>query len=47
MGKKLANEVTTFVNKIAKVEMITKISFIGHSMGGIIIRSALTNLPQY
>jgi Putative serine esterase (DUF676) len=47
MGKILANEVKSFI----KVELYhfppTKISFIGHSLGGLIIRAALPYLSEY
>lgn len=47
MGRRLAEEVTTFVRK--KMDKLTKyggcrdikLSFVGHSIGNVIIRSAL------
>lgn len=39
MGKRLAEEVDEFFEEEDEVsDQITKISFLGHSMGGIIIR---------
>ena len=49
LGKRLAVELNNFFKNI-EFGSGTKVSFIGHSMGGIIIRSALTyirNLDQY
>lgn len=40
MGVRLASEIRQEVARIGK-DKIDKISFIGHSLGGIIIRSAL------
>lgn len=48
MGKNLAEEIFDFFDDEEDVgESVTKISFIGHSMGGIIIRCALPHLGQY
>ncbi len=49
MGERLATEV---VNKIRDIELlcsveVTRISFIGHSLGGLIIRAALPHLEEY
>ncbi|EGR29800.1 serine esterase, putative [Ichthyophthirius multifiliis] len=47
MGKRLANEVILFVNENTLNDTLGKLSFIGHSLGGIIIRAALPFLSQY
>jgi predicted alpha/beta hydrolase family esterase len=45
MGKDLANEIKKYINE--SKSKFSKISFIGHSLGGVIIRTALPHLPQY
>ena len=52
MGANLAGEVSKFIkdwcySKDGKTLYMTKISFVGHSLGGLIIRSALPLLSQY
>jgi hypothetical protein len=48
MGKNLAEEIFDFFEDEDDVgDQVTKISFIGHSMGGIIIRCALPKLAQF
>lgn len=48
MGENLADEVKLFFEDDEDVgEEVTKITFIGHSMGGIIIRWALPHLYKY
>eukprot|EP00826_Nyctotherus_ovalis_P003713 TRINITY_DN10763_c0_g2_i1.p1 TRINITY_DN10763_c0_g2~~TRINITY_DN10763_c0_g2_i1.p1 ORF type:complete len:249 (+),score=72.68 TRINITY_DN10763_c0_g2_i1:264-1010(+) len=48
MGAKLAGEVTKFIRQYyMDVSMLEKIVFIGHSLGGIIIRTALPLLSDY
>ena len=44
MGKNLAIEVTSLINEQS---VPFKISFIGHSLGGIIIRASLPHLSKY
>lgn len=44
MGERLAAEVLEFLSHITN---LSKISFIGHSLGGIIIRAALPYLSEY
>ena len=49
MGHKLAGEVSKYISdwcfsKDGKKLLISKITFVGHSLGGIIIRSALPHL---
>jgi triacylglycerol esterase/lipase EstA (alpha/beta hydrolase family) len=47
MGERLAHEVKDYiVNACVDVE-ISKISFIGHSLGGLIVRAALPYLAEY
>jgi len=49
MGKRLAKEVEMTINSNYEDKNITikKISFIGHSLGGVIIRAALPYLEKY
>jgi len=48
MGVRLANEVDQEISRrINKDKVSLKVSFVGHSMGGIIIRSALPRLEKY
>jgi triacylglycerol esterase/lipase EstA (alpha/beta hydrolase family) len=49
MGLKLAHEVIDYVNMYVQggFDSVTRISFVGHSMGGLIIRAALPHLAKY
>jgi triacylglycerol esterase/lipase EstA (alpha/beta hydrolase family) len=47
MGKKLANEVRSFIKEWNEGVIFKKISFIGHSIGGLIIRSCLPYLRDF
>ena len=47
MGKKLANEVKNYIKEWNDGLIFKKISFIGHSIGGVIIRSALPHLAEF
>ena len=47
MGKKLANEVKSYIKEWNNGLIFKKISFIGHSIGGVIIRAALPNLEEF
>ena len=47
MGERLSSEVKKFVTNFAPDTCIAKISFIGHSLGGLIIRAALPHLSEY
>ena len=47
MGENLAKEVITYINKKSKLFNISKISFIGHSLGGCVIRASLKHLKSY
>ena len=44
MGKNLALEVRNYVNEWCPGKVLGRISFIGHSLGGVIIRAALIYL---
>ncbi len=46
MGKKLAEEVEDFIINWC-YNSLTRLSFVGHSMGGVIIRAALPHLAKY
>lgn len=41
MGTKLANEVSKYLNEKILYKFPFKLSFIGHSMGGILVRIAI------
>lgn len=45
-GMKLANEVTSYIENYFELDEIKRISFIGHSLGGVIIRASLPYLEQ-
>ncbi|EAR94467.2 serine esterase, putative (macronuclear) [Tetrahymena thermophila SB210] len=47
MGKNLANEIQTFIADNCSGENLGRISLIGFSLGGVIIRSALPMLEEY
>ena len=47
MGKNLASEVEKYIKEWDNGLIFKKISFIGHSIGGVIIRSALPYLKEY
>lgn len=47
MGERLANEVRQYILSFCPVSCLSKISFIGHSIGGLIIRSALPHLSEF
>ena len=47
MGRNLADEVVDYIRKLDRDRSIRKISFIGHSLGGVIIRAALPLLREY
>jgi len=44
MGERLANEVKTFIAENFPQNSLSKLSFIGHSLGGVKIRAALPKL---
>jgi len=45
-GMKLANEVNSYIESYFELDEIKRISFIGHSLGGVIIRASLAYLDQ-
>lgn len=47
MGKKLAKEIKSYIKEWTDGLIFKKLSFIGHSIGGVIIRSALPHLEEY
>jgi hypothetical protein len=47
MGKRLANEVKAFIKDWNEGSVFNRISFIGHSIGGLIIRASLQFLSEY
>ena len=47
MGVRLANEVTEFAQEWCPGSTLGMISFIGHSLGGVIIRAALPHLAKF
>jgi len=48
MGKKLAEEVKEYIDHhFAKLEKLGRISFLAHSLGGLIARAALPLLEEY
>lgn len=47
MGLKLADEVKRVIKEWFPKDQFAKISFIGHSLGGLIIRAALPHLEKY
>lgn len=46
MGRRLADEVLTFIDEWCPGNTLSKLSFIGHSLGGIIVRTALKHLDR-
>ena len=47
MGKKLADEVKNYIKEWTEGLIFKKLSFIGHSIGGVIIRAALPHLSEF
>ena len=47
MGKNLSKEVISFLESGENEKLIGRISFIGYSLGGVIIRTALPYLEKY
>lgn len=45
-GRKLANEVINYIENYFELDEIKRVSFIGHSLGGVIIRASLPYLEQ-
>lgn len=47
MGQRLATEVKLYVHNQCADVKLNKVSFIGHSLGGLIIRAALPYLAEF
>lgn len=47
MGERLANEVKQYIQSFCPVSCLARISFIGHSLGGLIIRASLPHLEEF
>lgn len=47
MGIQLAKEITEFIKEWCSESVLEKISFLGHSLGGVIVRAALPHLEKY
>ena len=47
MGKKLAEEVHQYIRESCPGNQLGRLTFIGHSLGGLIIRAALPLLEKY
>lgn len=47
MGVKLATEIQNFISETCPSSFIGRLSFIGYSLGGLIIRAALPHLEEY
>lgn len=47
MGERLATEVKSYITSFCPLICLAKLSFIGHSMGGLIIRAALPHLTEF
>ena len=47
MGKRLAEEVDEFIDQYSPGSSLSRLSFISHSMGGLILRAALPSLSKY
>lgn len=44
MGSRLALEVKSYCDGFSEDKLIAKVSFVGHSLGGLIIRAAIPHL---
>jgi hypothetical protein len=47
MGERLATEVKQYIISFCPASCLSKISFIGHSLGGIIVKASLPHLAEY
>lgn len=47
MGQKLATEVSNFIKDTCPGSSLGRLSFVGHSLGGLIIRACLPLLEEY
>lgn len=41
MGERLANEIKQYIQSFCPISCLARISFVGHSLGGLIIRASL------
>ena len=47
MGTRLANEVHQYIRENCPGNQLSRLSFVGYSMGGLIVRAALPHLEKY
>jgi len=47
MGEKLSNEVINFITENCPENTLGRLSFVGHSLGGLIIRASLPALEKF
>ena len=47
MGQKLADEVHQYIRESCPGSQLGRLTFIGHSLGGLILRAALPHLEKY
>jgi len=47
MGERLASEVRNYILSFCPSSCLAKLSFVGHSLGGLIIRAALPHLAEF
>jgi triacylglycerol esterase/lipase EstA (alpha/beta hydrolase family) len=47
MGERLATEVKQYIISFCPSSCLSKISFVGHSLGGVIVRASLPHLSEY
>lgn len=47
MGEKLSTEIINFISENCPENTLGRLSFIGHSLGGLIIRASLPFLDKY
>jgi len=47
MGRRLASEIKSYIEEWCPMRLLKKISFVGHSLGGLIIRAALPFLSEH
>jgi len=47
MGERLANEVNSYIKDYCPGNYMERLSFLGHSLGGVIIRAALPLLETH
>jgi len=41
MGRKLAKEINDYLSVYLPVQILSRVSFVGYSLGGLIVRAAL------